>query len=202
MISIDGIFLFKLYALSNVYELFINKHLVLEIQNSKIDTCYKLYWYRMCSVICGGDMVFELIEFCRDLFESFFFSRKLVFKNKKYSAQVFNYTTIRDNENGFNVKRFINFLNSETKSNNNDLLNCLRKEIVSLLMHVLQIQAQSEKKNLIISFNGYKPFKNIFKYISIQYEYVYINDSVYNIYAYENLFKTLDFNIKIKEKIF
>ena len=82
------------------------------------------------------------------------------------------------------------------------MLNCLRKEIVSLLMHVLQIQAQSEKKNLIISFNGYKPFKNIFKYISIQYEYVYINDSVYNIYAYENLFKTLDFNIKIKEKIF
>ena len=199
MISIDGIFLFKLYALVTTYELFIQKHLVPEIQNSSINTFYKYNLYKACSVIAGGETVIELIEFCKNILETFFCSRKLVFRNKKFTAQVFNYTTLRDNESGFKIKKFIQFLGNRAENTNvNASVDCFRQEIINLLENVLQIRAQSKRKNLIITFNDWKVYRNIFKYIAMQYEYICNNDNKYNLYAYETCYKTLDFNIELK----
>lgn len=173
------------------------------MQNSTIDTCYKLAWYSACSELGGGrcgELVAELFDFCRVLFENFFYSRKSSFRNKKYTAQVFNYTALRDNDSGFNIKKFIMFLKKSMNDTMTkiDSLNNFRLEIINLLEHVLYIKSQSTTKNLVITFTEWKEYKHIFKYVAMQYEYTCGSDNEYTLYASESRCKTLDFNISLK----
>lgn len=208
---LDGIFLFKLYALGTLYELFAHKHMSIQVQNSRLDRAYQLQWYRYCiAVIRKGCLSrtstsMELINFCDTLFHKFFISNKRVFKNDKLRAQIFHYTTKCDRDNGFNIVKFLKLLHMDMNgvsrcginTINNATMTNFRQELIELLEHVEYIKSLNDDKyDLIITFQDWKKYKSIFAFITLQYEYSFPhdNETKFNLFAFVNIYNQLDFN--------
>lgn len=204
MFSIDGVFLFKLYALSTLYELFTQKHMTVELQNSTLDAYYKLNWYRNCTIMFRDNVKLnmELVDFCHFLFEKFFPSQKLIFINKNLKPQIFNYATRKDYKNGFRARKFLALLHrdrEQDRGGNCNHMGKMRSELIDLLERIEYIQSKNKEDRLEITFTNWKEYKTLFDFISTQYECVsrgpQENDNKFFLYATIDCCHQLDFKV-------
>lgn len=178
MILLNGLFLFELVLLNTLYEFFIQDCLSVELQNSKFDNNYKEHWFKACvNVITSSHVhnVMQLVDFCTLLFDKYPKCRKNIYINDKIKPQIFGYSIEYDKNCGFSRRHFIKVLTTiKSQSRNiNDFIN----EIIQLLEHIEYIVKEKKIKNInnnniIIYFQNYMKYKNLFKYIPIQFEFI------------------------------
>lgn len=182
MFQLDGIFIFKLVILSTLYELYVQKHVSIQLQNSILDKFYKEQWFETCTrVIRNGNInsIMELVDFCMFLFKKFHRCRKRIFKNPAIRTEAFRYMVIVDKQTGFSRKRFIKFLREIEKDYKSDHMKKFINEIIHLLEFIeLEIPKLCERNNNVnVNFSDCKKFKNIFEHASVQYEFTDSNDN-------------------------
>lgn len=191
MITLDGMFLFKLTILRTLYELFIQKHLSTELQSSELDKYYQRVWIETCTKIIKNSnvaSVIELIDFSTFLFKKFSQCTKRTFKNDKIKPQIFGYSIKNDEDLGFSRKRMRKFLyNNEAVVFNGTYINKFIHEIIELMDHVDFISSQSTEKNIVIVITKWKQFKTIFESIAIQYEFINAFDSCLKFFVYSKI---------------
>lgn len=172
MLSLDGIFLFKLLLSSALYELFTRKHLSTQVQNSKIDKNYQLLWLRACTLVLPNNdeqTISELLGFCTFLFENFL-KQKRIYKNEILTTKIFLYNTTADEKSGFSIKAFSSFIRSQELAGAHTQALC--QEIDSLLMHIQYIQTIKCHQHLIVKFPNCRQYPIIFNDLRIQYEFI------------------------------
>lgn len=181
MLSINGIFLYKLFALSVLHDLFEQKHLSTQITNSSINKYFQLIWINSCGKIIKHKrltVAMELVDFLILIFKKFSPCHRRVFINKHLNPQVFTYNVNDDENTGFSIKQFLKFLQNTTIYYESNNIKALRNEILKLLQHVDYIQTKTCKKTTIIQFKDYKLYRTLFDYLRLQFRLSDVNHIV------------------------
>lgn len=173
MITLNGVVIFKMFLLNVLNEMYIQKKLSPQVQNTNIDINYKFAWIKNCANIINHNIaaVLDLFDFCILLFQKFSHCHRQIFINKRLKAQAFNYCTTDDLKSGFSRKKFIKFIKHVIKYHENDRLLAFSNEIIDLMQKVENIQRSACEENLIIKFKDVQQFVNIFSYLKLQFKF-------------------------------
>lgn len=205
MFTINGIFLFKIYTLTVMYELFNEKILLPQIQNARLSVDFQMFWIQACASfmrINNIESLMAVIDFCLLLFRAFQSSQKNIYTSTTIKMQSFCYDTSHDATNGFIISRFIKFLAKSSLFYDNQVLYTLREDIIKLLHNVQNVQANEScnKEQLMIIFQEYKKYRALFQRITTQYEFLKSQDNNYKICIYSLVSKSGDLDICLTTK--
>lgn len=180
-LTLDGMFLFKLFALSTIQELFTREHLSIPVQHSALDKYYRLMWFNATvnvfnSSIINIDRAVQLIEFCKILFDNFAPIHRQTFTSEKFTRpQIFNYSLESDRASTFSTSKFLKFIKNfpVDEFSSPDIIE-LRHELLQLISGVRNIKKKCKsvqgQKTDFVKFINYKVYRKLFKFLSIQYE--------------------------------
>ena len=177
-----------MFALAVFRELFVQKHLVVQMQQSRLSPSYQLLWIRECTrVVKSTPDTLKLIDFCTLLCDNFSPSRRRIFKNDQLKAQLFMYSMRRDNCTRFSTTSFLNFLKRFPIDGGyeNDAIRILRLELIKLFTHLNAITSSicttntssQSIANALIRFDNWRDYRNIFAHLDIRYEFDTMDDT-------------------------
>lgn len=171
-----------MFALAVFREIFVQKHLVVQMQQSRLSPSYQLLWIEVCTrVVKSTPDTLKLIDFCTLLCENFAPSRRRIFKNDQLKAQLFMYSMRRDNCTRFSATSFLEFLKRFPIDGGyeNDAIRILRLELIKLFSHLNAITSSicttntssQSIANALIRFDNWRDYRHIFAHLDIRYEF-------------------------------
>lgn len=161
-----------MFILHSLHELFSQKHLTIQTQNATLDKCYQMHIYDTCSRLSKSQAVLQqLFDFCNLLFDNFTPARHRIFVNDRLlqlTMAPFKYSLANDRNNKFNTRNFLKFLTCHPVSYESNHMHEFRTELIALV---------AAARTCGGSFDDWQQYKRILAHLSVQYEFINVNDN-------------------------
>jgi hypothetical protein len=193
MLTVDGVFLFKLFFSTLIHNLYTRKHLSVQVHLNHVNVQYRYYWREIClKIVKTHEDAMNLIRFCNRLFENFV--GRQIYHNHKLSPQLFTYKLENDVNSGFSRSLFLQVL-ADNRTTDNFKLNDEISDIVRRVDHVCAVEKKQKttnnhtttttvnnhtnttdnnksnnNNNLCIDFSTWKQYRYFTNRLSVQYK--------------------------------